>query len=563
MSDVTVNRSNTLALARARKRAEKLLKKRQWPEARAALQALCQQAPQEYAAWADLGEVCRSQGDLAAAEQAWQRALALRPELQRAHRGLAGLYLSAGRWALAEHHLRRCLKGAAGEHPLLGKLALALEAQGKLEEAESCYRRLLADQPATTSALLGLGRVVRQLGREAEAAALIEQLLAQAPELALAHLERGLLLRLARRYDEALAAFQRFRQLAPQERESYLLNCADLYAEQERYEAALDCYDEAVAAFPQSAYCHWGRALLLLKLGRYEEGWREFEWRRGYPDWQRQCAGFEQLAPQWRGETLAGKRVLVFAEQGFGDTLQFCRYLQPLAAQGVAVTFHCQPELLPLLAANLAGVTVVARDPAQARGFDCYLPLMSLAGYFDVRADRLDEGVPYLCAEPDKVALWADRLVAEGRRIGLVWAGSATNPLDRRRSFGLATYAPLKRVPGLSLFSLQKGGAEADGDAWQGVVDLGREIADFGDTAAIIANLDLVITTDTAVAHLAAAMGRPVWVLIYADPDWRWQAQLEGRNIWYPGVRLFRQRPGESWAAVVARLVDTLLTRPR
>ncbi len=540
-----------------------MLKKQQWSEARLALQALCRMTPEDHGAWRDLGEVCAALGDMAGAEQAWQRALALQAELPQVHLHLARLYTAGGRWAQAEPHLRACLQHNPADTEALAKLALTLEAQGRLGEAEALYRRELAVDADRVAATLGLGRVVRGLGRREEAEALIDQVLASAPDMAMAHFEKGQLLRLGGQYGAALEAFQRFHQLAPAERETYLLNCADLYAEQEQYEAALGCYDEAVSAFPRSAYAHWGRALVLLKLGRYEQGWAAFEWRRGYPDWQRQCGRYAELTPQWRGEPLAGKKVLVFAEQGFGDTIQFGRYLPQLVAQGAEVTFHCQPALLPLFR-RMAGIMVVARDTGQTNGFDACLPVMSLAAYFGARSDRVNGDLPYLCADAEKTARWREKLAGDGLKVGLVWAGAAINPVNRRRSFELATYAPLKAVPGVRLYSLQKGEAAADKQsaAWQGVVDLSEEMADFDDTAAIIANLDLVITADTAVAHLAGAMGRPVWVLVYADPDWRWQAEVEGRNVWYPGAVLFRQRLGEPWSAVVARVADRLLSGP-
>ncbi len=547
--------SNNLALARAKKKAAKLLKKKQWQAARIVLQEIGQMGPNDADNWMSLGHVAAKLNDPRAAQQAWQQVLSIRANCPQAHQHLAQLYCAAGAWEPATNHYRAFLALKPTDVEALGKLGIALEALGQFTEAATVYQTALSQAPACAEFLLGYGRVLRNLGHINDASGLIEQALRRQPSLGMAYLEQGLLLKLACRYDEAFAAFQRFNALVPQERETYLLNCASLAAEQEHYEESLTFYDQAVHAFPRSAYSHWARSLALLKMGRYNDGWAEFEWRRGYPEWQHQMAGFSTLAPQWQGESLAGKNVCVFAEQGFGDTLQFCRYLPNLQALGASVTFYCQPELYSLLS-NIPNISVVKYGDQQVVGFDVYVPIMSLAGLLGVSLEDIKTYPPYIDADPEKMAHWEARLQHEPSSIGLVWAGSASNPLNHRRSIELATYAPLKDIAGMAFYSLQQGlSIEAkQGPAWQGIVDLDEDIQDFADTAAIIANLDLVITTDTAVAHLAGAMGRPCWVLIYSDPDWRWH----GGDAWYPGLRLFKQAPGEHWSSVIGRVTEAL-----
>lgn len=555
-----MSKASSLALSRAKKKAEKLLKARRMPEALAAYRELCQLSPEDHNSWLNLGKLAAQLGDEGQAEKAWRQALLANPGLTTAHRHLATLYVRHGHWALAEPHYRACLESDSNNKDVKAQLAICLEAQAKLAEAEWVYRDLLASGERTATACLGLGRVLRNLGQDAEAVCLIDEALALQPDLAIAHFEKAQLLRQAQDYPAAIKALQRFIELAPRERESYLLSLAAIHGEQEQYEQALACYDELVQAYPQSAQAHWSRSLILLGLGRWQEGWQAFDWRMRYPDWRRQVQSYADLAPVWQGEPLQGKRILVFAEQGFGDTLQFCRYLPALVEQGAQVTFHCQPQLLALMD-GFDGVTTVVRDVQQAPAerFDFYLPLMSLPGRLGLRLETLPPPSKYLHADEGCVTHWQQKLENSAYKIGLVWAGAAINPANRRRSFGLQTYAPIIDQAGVQCYSLQLDPSKEDqaSEAWQGLVNLASEIKDFADTAAIIANLDLVITADTAVAHLAGAMGKPVWVLIYTAPDWRWQPEGEFSR-WYPQMRLFRQALGESWERVAQRVAEAL-----
>ena len=555
-----MSKASSLALSRAKRKAEKLLKAKRLPEALAAYREFCQQAPQDHSSWLILGKLAAQLGDPASAEQAWLQALAIKPEFMEAHRLLAPMYAKHGHWVRAEPHYRACLASESGSVELVGQLAICLEAQGKTTEAAEFYRQQLASGARNATACLGLGRCLRNLGQDEKAAAMIDEALALQADLALAHFEQAQLLRQAQDYPAAIDALQRFIELEPRERESYLLSLAAVYSEQEQYEQALACYDELLKTHPQSAQAHWSRSLLLLGLGRWQEGWQAFEWRRQYPDWRRQVESYATLAPVWQGESLSAKRILVFAEQGFGDTLQFCRYLPALVEQGAEVSFHCQPELIALMD-RFDGVTSLTRDVQQppAEPFDYYLPLMSLPGRLGLTSESLPQPQPYLQADEERVAHWRQALVGSDLKLGLVWAGAAINPSNRRRSYGLSTYAPIINLAGLECYSLQLDPSSADkrSASWQGLTDLAPQIKDFADTAAIIANLDLVITADTAVAHLAGAMGKPVWVLIYAAPDWRWQQDGECSR-WYPQMRLFRQQLGESWDTVAARVAAAL-----
>ena len=295
-------------------------------------------------------------------------------------------------------------------------------------------------------------------------------------------------------------------------------------------------------------------------MGRFEQGWPGYEWR-----WK--CKEFGSLPPfhppLWDGSPLDGRTILVHAEQGLGDTLQFIRYAPLVHQRGGRVILVCQPPLIGLLTRSPGVERLVAQGEALP-DYDVHVPLMSLPGLLGTTLESVPADVPYLDAEPQLVEAWRHRLGSyPGFKVGIVWQGNPKFRLDRRRSIPLAQFAPLARVPGVHLFSLQKGpGAEqlaAVTDRFP-VTDLGRRLDDFMDTAAVLKNLDLVISVDTAIAHLAGALGIPVWVALPFVPDWRWLMDRED-SPWYPTMRLFRQaRPGQ-WEDVFQRIAEALQRR--
>jgi tetratricopeptide (TPR) repeat protein len=551
------------SVSELRQKAEVHLRNQDLPAAQAAYEALCQQAPKDYEAWLGLGIVNASRGDYPTAEQAFQRALSLKPDLPQAHFNLGRLAGMREQWVEAEKHQRAVLALQPGNLRVYLELGVSLEQQGKLLEAEKIYHQALSLDDSRAELHTALSRVLREQGRLGEAVAPIERALQLQPDFPLAQLEMGHLLRRQRNYEAALEYYQRFSQLAPQERLTFLANYGGVLAELERGEEALACYDEIVRLHPQLADAHLSRAQQLLVLGRFKEGWDEYEWRLQYLKWQNDnSAGYYALEPLWQGEPLKDKRVLVYAEQGFGDVFQFSRYLPLLAQQGATVHFHCHPALCSLFAGFPGTDRVEARDADKAAkaGFDYYLPLMSLPHRFKTRGGNIPADVPYLQVNSERQSIWRERLPSGGFKVGLVWGGAGGNIKDPRRSMQLSDLAALAKVQCVSWFSLQKGAPAqqlAHNTTGLAITDLGAEIEDFVDTAAIIMNLDLVITVDTSVAHLAGALGRPAWVFIYNGPDWRWQLGRDD-SPWYPSLRLFRQSPGEAWPAVVERVAAAL-----
>jgi tetratricopeptide (TPR) repeat protein len=319
---------------------------------------------------------------------------------------------------------------------------------------------------------------------------------------------------------------------------------------------ALEHYSRAVELRPGFADAHWNRSLAWLLAGDFEKGWSEYEWR-----WRRKESPARTLAgPRWDGTPVDGKRIFIYAEQGLGDAIQFVRYLPLVKERGAFVVFECQPELFNLLQ-SCKGIDQLIRRGDPLPAFDTHVPLLSLPGIFRTTLESIPCQVPYIRAA-DNANIDAAILPLNNaeQRVGIVWAGNASHTNDRNRSCPLAHFAALVNLPRIRLYSLQKGERAVDlktHDFGQAVTDLGGLLDDFADTAAVVAKLDLVLTVDTSVAHVAGAMGKPVWVLLPFAPDWRWLRNRED-SPWYPGMRLFRQPRPHAWEDVFRKVASAL-----
>ena len=307
---------------------------------------------------------------------------------------------------------------------------------------------------------------------------------------------------------------------------------------------------------PDDADAHLNLAYSWFFRGDFQAAWPEYEWR-----WKRR--GFSRPAfgqPLWDGSNLNGQTILLFAEQGLGDTLQFIRYVPFVRRLGARVLVQCQGPLLRLLA-TCWGINRLVREGDSLPPFDVQIPLLSLPRIFRSTLATIPANIPYLCADPDSSVHWRSQLSSlKGFKVGIAWQGNPEHQRDRRRSVGLLTFEPLARVPGVRLVSLQKGpGSEQlrDIEDRLSVLDVADRLGDFADTAALLSNLDLVITVDTAVAHLAGALGIPVWVVLPLDPDWRWLLDRQD-SPWYPSMRLFRQTAWGDWTGVFERVTEAL-----
>jgi len=454
----------------------------------------------------------------------YQQAIAANPQLASAHSNLGNALVKLGRTQdaiLCYQNALTLQPGFAHAHYNLGN---ALAGLGHLDLAISCYRNAISLDPRYADAHFNLGNTLARLGQLDEAAESLRRAIACRPDFAEAHFNLGNTVADPGQLAEAAASLR-----------------------------------QAVAHRPGFAEAHNNLAMTLLALGDYAQGWQEYEWRWHMPSMIGGRRAFER--PQWRGEPAAGKTLLLHAEQGFGDTLQFCRYATLAANQGLRVIMEVQEPLLRLMR-KVAGVERVLARGEALPDFDFHCPMVSMPLALGTRLETIPSAPSYLQADPAQVAAWRARLgPASGLRVGLVWAGSGRAEwaelaaIDRRRSLDPALLAPLFSVPGASFFSLQKGGTPAP--AGFPLIDFMDEMTDFADTAALIETLDLVISVDTSVVHLAAALGKPVWVLERFDSCWRW---LQGRrdSPWYPSVRLYRQKQPGDWAPVLGEVTEAL-----
>jgi len=355
---------------------------------------------------------------------------------------------------------------------------------------------------------------------------------------------------------EALLCYQRALAVKP-DYAFALVNCGTALNYLGRDDEALASFDRALALEPELAEAHWNKGLLCLTRGDFAHGWDGFEWR-----WRRdsELKPRDFAQPQWRGEDLAGKTILLHAEQGFGDSIQFVRYLPMVQAKGSRVVLELPDSLVPLTG-DLARDATLVSPGAELPGFDVHCPLMSLPLAFGTTLDSIPARVPYLRVPAERLDTWRARLPrTDTPRVGLVWSGKPSHKNDHNRSIALKRLAPLLKVPGICFVSLQREYREADLAIlaqFPQVASLDEKLHDFADTAGIIEQLDLVIAVDTAVAHLAGALGKPLWLLISHIQDWRW---LTGRSDspWYPSARLFRQPRIGDWDSVIERVAAEL-----
>ncbi len=543
------------------------------------------QTPQHADAWHLLGALCLQLGRAEEAVEAFGRAIAIAPDKSDYYNHLGAAYGGLGQHDQAVTSLRRAVQIAPHEATAHYNLGTALRNQGRLEdavvsfrhaiaadpnaseahynlgntlrelkrldEAEASFRAALRTRPTYVKAIVNLGNVLREQERLAEAIETLRSAVAIDPQYAKGHLNLGTVLRDAGDYAEAIECLRRAVALDPMLAEAHN-NLGTALQAQARFAEASACYEESLRCDPELPEAHFSRATQRLRLGDIEGGFAEFEWR-----WRCKSYSTRQFSqPRWDGSPLEGRTILLHAEQGLGDTLQFIRYAADVKSRGGTVVVECQPALFEVLK-PCAGIDRLVAAGGPLPAFDVQCPLLSLPGALGLSIDHLARGT-YLSADAQRVAQWRETLGPyRGFRVGICWQGNRQHLFDRQRSFPLSQLAPLARVAGVRLVSLQKGpGAEQVADATFEVIDLGPrwdEAGPFLDTAAIIKNLDLVITCDTATAHLAGGLGAPVWVAVSAHGDWRWGVDRE-ESPWYPTMRLFRQQRLNAWDDVFQRM---------
>jgi tetratricopeptide (TPR) repeat protein len=496
------------------------------------------------------------QGDLDRTERLCAGILEHRPEDFDALHLLGLLNFQRRRMVEALHFLSQALKINSSSADAMSNLGLALHATGRYDEAIASYRSALRLAPDHPEILYNLGNSCLETGRVTEALSSYDGVLARDPGHVGALVNKGnTLLRLNQpveaiaSYDGALAAMPRHPQI--------LTNRGHALRRLDRPAEALVDFKAALAAAPEFPEAHFEAAMTKLTMGDFDAGWKEYEWRWKTGAFARHRRQFN--APLWLGEeSVSGKTILLHAEQGFGDTIQFIRYAPLLAGRGAKVICEVQPELQPLLS-QLEGVTVIAAgEPLPA--YDLHCPLLSLPLAFRTRCETIPAAIPYLAAPPERLAVWQDRLPAGRLRAGFVWSGQSSHKNDSNRSIALSRLAGLFEDPLIRYFSLQSDLRVTDDEALRGLqslVHLGGGFRDFADTAAVISLFDVVISVDTAVAHLAGALGKPVFILLPYAADFRWMRDHDD-TPWYPTAKLFRQPAFGDWDSVIVRVRDEL-----
>lgn len=525
-------------------------------------------------------------GKLVEAEQLCQQIINTKPLFDALHL-LAVIQSSLGKKDAALASYDRALTVRPNYAEVLSNRGVTLHGLKRFEEALTSYDRALTARPNYAEALSNRGNTLKELKRFDEALTSYDLALTVRPDYAEAHYNRGITLQELKRFEEALASYARALAVQPKYAEAHYnsggalkelkrfedalasydlaLTARPNYAEAlsnrgltlhelKRFEEALASYDRAIAVRPEYAEAHWNEALLRLLTGDFIGGWVKYEWRLKNESLAVTKRSFSQ--PLWLGaDAIDGKAILLHSEQGFGDTIQFCRYVPLVAARGARVILEVEGTLQELMS-TLPGATQIISKGSRLPDFDFQCPLLSLPLAFGTRHETIPSVTPYLRAPVPALRYWQSKLGPKARpRIGLVWSGRPTHKNDQNRSISLHSLIPLMNTQA-TFVSLQKDVRTGDVTVLKDQSDMlhfGDTLQDFSDTAALISNLDLVISVDTSVAHLAGALAKPVWVLLPHVCDWRWLLDRED-SPWYPTARLFRQDDTRAWDNVIARV---------
>lgn len=464
-------------------------------------------------------------GNLRHAEHTLGEILKIQPQNVEVLHLLGILYYLSNNYDEAIRHIRKALQFDSNDTTnfhafyILGD---ALQKQGAFDEANIYYQKALFLNPESAEVYCNLGNIYKHKGQ----------------------------------IDEAIIHYEKAIQINPGLPESYY-NLGEIASDKRQIGDAVTYYQKAIQLNPDYAEAHFALAREFLVSGKFKEGWKEYEWR-----WK--LEGVSQpdfLQPLWDGSDINGLTVFLHAEQGFGDTIQFIRYAPLIAQRGAKVIVACQPSLTSLLK-NVHGISQIIAYGEELPHFDFRCPLLSLPMIFDTSLESIPSSVAYISADPMSLLKWQAKVQYDDSRfkVGLVWSGSPANIQGRYRSCSLDTFAPITEIENVSFYSLQKGPASVLTESLPNgirLIDYTDSIEDFSDTAALIANLDLIISIDTAVAHLAGAMGKPVWTLIPWKPDWRWMLDRE-YSPWYPTMRLFRQPSPGDWTSVIKKVSQEL-----
>lgn len=516
--------------------------------------------PGQAIAWSNLGIAQFNTNRPEEALASYARSLQLQPDNVSAFNNQAIVLQSLGRHDEALASCDRALRLKPDYAAAMNTRANVLRALLRYPDALECHDAFLRLAPESPDAFSSRSAVLLDLGRAADALASCDRALQLCPTHADAFYNRGNALRALGRDHDALASYEEALRLRPDHTRA-LNNQGNALVSLNRHQEALACYEHIARLQPDNGTRHWNESLSRLALGDFELGWRKYEFR--WEDSQYKKLKREFAQPLWRGEQpLHGKTILLHAEQGLGDTIQFCRYAGLVAARGATVLLEVPAPLTSLLA-RLDGVHRIYSRGEALPPFDYHCPLLSLPLAFHTDLHTIPAPPAYLAGAPDRILAWHARLGGKAQpRIGIAWSGSMNHRNDRNRSLPLARFARLLSTRA-QFVSLQQELRESDRPALERhpeILHFGADLSDFEDTAALIASMDLVISVDTSVAHLAGAVGKPIWLLLPFSADWRWLLERSD-SPWYPSARLFRQPAIGDWDSVIAAVAGEINRR--
>lgn len=510
----------------------------------------------------DIGNLLMAQQDFLKAAEYYRKAAEIQPDYTDAWYNLGCALQNMGKEADALHIYTKVIALKSDFSMAYFNMGNIYRHLGDKEAARASYEKAAALGYA--EAYFNLAKLHDDSGNKAEAVKLYEKAAETSNDAAEVYYNKAEVAKTAGHFDEAITYYQHALAVKPDYADCYN-NIGHILQATGRLDEAEKYYEQAIAVQPETAYvfAYWNKALLLLQQGDYERGFAEYEWRFKTGRTTDLTLLYTTL-PRWQGEQLNGKKLLVLAEQGFGDSIQFIRYLRLVKEAGGTVGFVTRPELACLFAELdiIDELFIYVSDEEAARRYDYVIPLLSLPHLFKTTWNTVPSAIPYLSVDEKRYTIWQNKLkdYNKGLKVGLVWSGNSEDKERLDRTCGLAAYKPLADVNNVTFFSLQKEKAAQEvkkAPSGMQIVDLSPELYDFMDTAAVISQLDLVITVDTAVAHLAGALGKPVWVILPYNADWRWRLELSD-TVWYPSMRLFRQKVRSRWEEVMVEAREAL-----
>ncbi|MCG2720562.1 MAG: tetratricopeptide repeat-containing glycosyltransferase family protein [Thermodesulfovibrionales bacterium] len=487
----------------------------------------------------------------------YRKALHLDPALVSAYYNMGSVFQEKGRFEEAIIYYRKALQLNPEFGDAWNSMGVILQGQGMLDESIMHYQKALEIDPNFADAYYNIGKALQQKGCLNEAVVNYQKALQLNPDSAEVHNNIGFCFHEKGQNDEALSHFQKAIDLNPEFAEAYY-NLALNYHDKKMIKKAIEYYEKAIECKNDFVRAHWNMSCALLLSGDFERGWKEYEWR-----WKlKEHRGYRTTHTRWDGSDIAGQTILLHAEQGFGDTIQFIRYAPLVAQRGARVIVQCPKELLPLIR-KVKGIEQVLSKEGQMPKFDLQCPLLSLPLLFGTTLENIPCEIPYISADLSLFRNWRALLRSDSSmlKVGLVWSGRTKGKREHRRSCPLSFFSAFTQFDNIMFYSLQKGdGSEEAKMPPKGMrlIDCQEDLHDFSDTAALIANLDLIVSVDTAVAHLAGSLGKPVWTMLPFIPDWRWLLNRDD-SPWYPTMRLFRQPSPGDWQSVIGHMEKALI----